>query len=168
MMKSSMSDAEVTAPQLRSALSQFATGVTIVTCRGRDGRRVGMTANSFNALSLAPPLLLWSLRLASPSAQDFRLASHFAVNVLTQEQVDLSRRFASAVVDKFSQGLWSEGLAGLPVLAASAAVFECAAESQQTAGDHLLFIGRVLRVTESLDAPLVFHGGRYHMLGEIL
>ena len=163
-----MTDFAITAPQLRSALGQFATGVTIVTCRGRDGRRVGLTANSFNALSLAPPLLLWSLRLASPSAQEFCAASHFAINVLTQEQVDLSRRFASAVTDKFSEGLWSQGLHGLPVLAGCAAVFQCSAETQQTAGDHVLFIGRVLQVTESLDAPLVFHGGRYHLLGEIL
>ena len=153
---------------LRAALGRFATGVTIVTCRDADGTAVGLTANSFAALSLDPPLVLWSLRCASASAAAFSAAGHFAVNVLADTQVDLSRRFASPVADKFAEGPWLAGLGGAPVLSACAAVFECALASQQVAGDHLLFIGRVLRLTDLSVAPLLFQGGHYRMLGEVL
>ena len=83
-----------TPDELRRALGRFATGVTLVTCRDAAGSPVGLTANSFNALSLHPPLVLWSLRVESPSAQAFMAASHFAVNVLAAGQVALSRHFA--------------------------------------------------------------------------
>jgi 3-hydroxy-9,10-secoandrosta-1,3,5(10)-triene-9,17-dione monooxygenase reductase component len=160
--------AELSELVLRTALGRFATGVTIVGCRGADGSAVGLTANSFSALSLQPPLVLWSLRSASPNLPAFMAASHFAVNVLAENQVDLSRRFASRLSDKFSEGSWSAGLGGAPVLAGGAAVFECAQVSAQTAGDHVLFIGQVLRVSEAPLMPLVFQSGHYRMLGEIL
>lgn len=153
---------------LRGVLGRFATGVTIVTCLDARGERVGLTANSFNALSLDPPLILWSLRQASPSLAAFSGAAHFAVNVLAESQVDLSRRFASAVPDKFAEGVWSEGLGGAPVLTGAAAVLECALSVQQEAGDHRLFIGRVERVADLAIPPLLFHGGHYHMLGEVI
>lgn len=156
---------------LRQALGRFTTGVTLVTCRdgGPEGRRVGLTANSFNALSLDPPLVLWSLRRSSPSLVAFREAGHFAINVLAEAQVDLSRRFASSQVsDKFAEGAWSDGAGGVPVLAGCACVLECETASHQEAGDHVLFIGRVVRCTEAALAPLVFHAGRYHLLGEIV
>jgi 3-hydroxy-9,10-secoandrosta-1,3,5(10)-triene-9,17-dione monooxygenase reductase component len=156
---------------LRQVLGRYATGVTIVTCRGPEGERVGMTANSFSALSLEPPLVLWSLRRASASLGAFRAASHFAINILAESQVELSRQFASPVADKFADGPWSEGTAGVPVLASAAAVIECERSEEHDGGDHVLFIGRVCQLanTAALSAPpLVFHGGRYHMLGEIL
>jgi 3-hydroxy-9,10-secoandrosta-1,3,5(10)-triene-9,17-dione monooxygenase reductase component len=153
---------------LRAALGRFATGVTIVSCRAADGSPVGLTANSFNALSLQPPLILWSLRNVSPNLDSFISAAHFAVNVLAENQVDLSRRFASPVPDKFAEGLWSDGLGGAPVLAGCAAVFECEQVSYQTAGDHVLFIGQVHRVSEAPITPLVFQSGHYRMLGEVL
>lgn len=154
--------------ELRAALGRFATGVTIVTCRGTRGDAVGLTCNSFNALSLDPPLVLWSLRRTSPSVKPFAAASHFAVNVLAEDQIELSRRFASAVPDKFGEGVWHDGAGGAPLLVGAAAVFECERASHQVAGDHLLFIGRVLRLADAMLPPLVFHGGRYHLLGEIL
>ncbi|MCK6433418.1 MAG: flavin reductase family protein [Aquabacterium sp.] len=156
------------ASALRRALGRFATGVTIVTCRGMDGTAVGLTVNSFAALSLKPPLVLWSLRAASPSVTPFQQATGFAVNVLAQSQVALSRRFASVVPDRFSVGEWRPGLQDLPVLAGCAAVFECRLVSHQEAGDHVLFIGEVLRMTEHAVAPLVFQGGHYRGLGEPL
>ncbi|MBI5255350.1 MAG: flavin reductase family protein [Burkholderiales bacterium] len=162
-------DGEHFAPQvLRTAFGRFATGVTIVTCVDGAGQRVGLTANSFSSLSLDPPLVLWSLRRASPSLAAFARASHFAVNVLAETQVDLSRRFASAVADKFAEGQWTAGLGGAPVLAACAAVFECEAQVQHEAGDHVLFVGRVRRLAEMAVAPLLFQGGHYRMLGEVL
>jgi len=153
---------------LRTALGRFATGVTIVTCLDAAGEPVGLTANSFSALSLEPPLVLWSLRRSSVSLAAFEGATHFAVNVLAESQADLSRRFASPVPEKFAEGSWTNGLGGAPVLAGAAAVFECATHQALDGGDHRLFIGRVLRLAEQAIAPLVFHSGHYRMLGEIL
>jgi 3-hydroxy-9,10-secoandrosta-1,3,5(10)-triene-9,17-dione monooxygenase reductase component len=160
--------AAIDMPTLRQALGMFATGVTVVTCRTAGGQAVGLTVNSFNALSLSPPLVLWSLRLASPSLAAFDEATHFAINVLAEGQVDVSRRFASPVAQKFDEGLWHEGVHRLPVLAGSAAVIECERASLQTAGDHRLYIGQVLKLQSQPVPPLVFHSGRYHLLGEVL
>lgn len=160
--------APFTPEALRAALGRFTTGVTVVTCRDVQGRRVGLTANSFNTLSLEPPLVLWSLREHSPLLPAFRAAEFFAVNVLAQEQVQLSRRFSSRAADRFAEGDWSEGLGGAPVLAGCAAVFECASVSHQIAGDHVLFIGEVQRLAQRPLAPLVFQAGHYRMLGEQL
>jgi flavin reductase (DIM6/NTAB) family NADH-FMN oxidoreductase RutF len=156
------------APLLRQALGRFATGVTIVTCLDPKGQPVGLTANSFNALSLEPPLILWSLRLRSPSLAAFAEAPHFVVNVLADDQLALSQHFARPGADRFSLGGWSSGLGGAPVLAGCVARFECELHTSQEAGDHMLFIGRVRHVHESGGAPLLFHGGRYRALGETL
>lgn len=162
-------EADVHDPRaLRTALGRFATGVTIVTCLDAAGEPVGLTANSFSALSLDPPLVLWSLRRSSLSLDAFDGASHFAVNVLAESQAELSRRFASSVTDKFAEGAWTRGLGGAPVLGGAAAVFECATQQALDGGDHRLFIGRVQRLAEQAIAPLVFHSGHYRMLGEIL
>jgi flavin reductase (DIM6/NTAB) family NADH-FMN oxidoreductase RutF len=167
-MASTASPPPPTPAQLRTVLGRFATGVTIVTCRDGAGAPVGLTCNSFNALSLEPPLVLWSLRRASPSVAAFTGAAHFAVNVLAEDQVELSRRFASSTADKFADGVWHDGTGGAPLLVGAAATFECATASHEGAGDHVLFIGRVLRLADAALPPLVFHGGRYHLLGEIL
>ena len=154
--------------QLRNALGRFTTGVTIIACTDERGAFVGLTANSFNSLSLDPPLVLWSLREPSPSLEAFLTAPRFAVNVLAEAQVELSRRFASAAEGRFADGAWALGEHGAPVLAGCAAVFECETVSQQVAGDHRLFIGRVLACSESPLPPLVFQAGHYRLLGEIL
>lgn len=161
---------DITPQALRGALGRFATGVAIITCVDpANGERVGLTANSFSALSLEPPLVLWSLRKASASLAAFRRSAHFAINVLAEAQIDLSRRFSSGKEpDKFGAGQWSDGLGGAPVLGGSTAVFECERVSAQEAGDHVLFVGRVLRLADAVLPPLLFHGGRYHLLGEIL
>jgi flavin reductase (DIM6/NTAB) family NADH-FMN oxidoreductase RutF len=158
------------AQALRGALGRFATGVSIITCLDAAGARVGLTANSFGALSLEPPLVLWSLRVVSPSLPAFEAASHFAVNVLAETQVELSRRFASPLAGqgRFDEGSWAAGLGGAPVLAGCAAVFECERLAAHDGGDHRLFIGRVLRLADLAIAPLIFQGGHYHMLGEVL
>lgn len=156
-------------PQLlRQALGRFATGVTIVTCLDARGQPVGLTANSFNALSLEPPLILWSLRLRSPSLAAFAEAPHFAVNVLADDQLALSQHFARPGADRFALGGWSSGLGGAPVLAGCVARFECELHASQEAGDHMLFIGRVRQAHDNGGEPLLFHGGRYRALGEAL
>jgi len=153
---------------LRAALSGFATGVTVVTCRDAAGAPIGLTVNSFNALSLDPPLVLWSLRLASPSLAAFDSAPHFAINVLSEAQVELSRRFASALPAKFEHGVWHDGQGRAPLLAGACVQLECERVDAQTTGDHRLYIGRVQRVLTQAIPPLVFHGGHYHLLGEVL
>ncbi len=167
-MAGRLSNADVNSLALRHALGRFATGVTVITCLAEDGKPVGMTVNSFNALSLHPPLILWSLRRASTSLRHYAAAAHFAVNVLAADQLALSRRFASGAADRFAMGTWQPGHHGAPVLAGCAAVFECAMHSQQMAGDHVLFIGRVLHTSDAAVAPLLFHGGHYRTLGEAL
>lgn len=156
------------AQHLRLALGRFSTGVTIITCIDSQGQRVGLTANSFNSLSLDPPLVLWSLRVSSTNLPLYSAAGRFAINVLSEAQVDLSRRFASNLAAKFDEGLWGQGAAGVPVLAGCAASFECELASHQAAGDHRLYFGRVLAAHAQPLAPLLYHGGRYHLLGEIL
>jgi flavin reductase (DIM6/NTAB) family NADH-FMN oxidoreductase RutF len=153
---------------LRVALGQFATGVTVVTTRAGDGSFVGLTANSFGALSLDPPLISWALRLASSSLPVFRQSERFVVNVLTESQVDVSRLFASGTPDKFSQVAHAENQDGMPYLHGAAAWFECRRVSQQEVGDHCLFIAEVERYTHAEAAPLLFHSGAYFTLGSRL
>lgn len=154
---------------LRSALGQFATGITVVTTRaGSNGPFVGLTVNSFSALSLEPPLILWSLRCSSPSLPVFEEADRFVVNVLAEAQVEVSRRFASPQADKFEGVPHAENAWGLPLLHGASAWFECRTVSRQIAGDHCLFIAEVERFTLSEAAPLLFHAGGYFALGSRL
>lgn len=153
---------------LRIALGQFATGVTVVTTRAPDGGFVGLTANSFAALSLEPPLITWALRLASHHLPIFREVERFVVNVLAESQVEVSRLFASGADDKFSQVAHAENRDGMPYLHGAAAWFECRRVSQQDAGDHCLFIAEVERYSHAEAAPLLFHSGGYFTLGSRL
>ena len=156
---------------LRSALGRFATGVTLATCSDSSGAPVGLTVNSFGALSLEPPLVQWSLRHESPSLPAFRDAEHFAINVLTEAHVELSRRFASAQagVKRFELGRWSLGRNGAPVLTGALAVFECRRMRAERHGDHVLFIGEVLHHHSAhTGAPLLFHASRYRRMGDPL
>jgi flavin reductase (DIM6/NTAB) family NADH-FMN oxidoreductase RutF len=146
---------------LRQALGRFGTGVTVITTRAPDGRRVGVTANSFNTVSLEPPIVLWSLSIASPNLHAFRAAGHFVVNVLTLEQIDLSLRFSRPSEDRFAGVAFSEGLAGVPVLTGCAATIECTVHSAQVVGDHVLFLGKVERYSYAHAAPLLVFNGQY-------
>jgi flavin reductase (DIM6/NTAB) family NADH-FMN oxidoreductase RutF len=148
---------------LRKALGQFATGVTVVTTCTVDGRRVGMTANSFSSLSLDPPLVLWSMARDAPSFADFMGAGHFAVNVLAATQHHLSRQFSTPQADKFEGVACGEGLAGVPVLEGAIACFECRSVRQYDGGDHIIMVGEVEKYCRSEGEPLVFHSGRYRL-----
>jgi flavin reductase (DIM6/NTAB) family NADH-FMN oxidoreductase RutF len=147
--------------RLRGALGRFATGVTIITARDFDGGPVGFTANSFNSVSLDPPLILWSLARTSPRLGAYRAAEHYAVNILSADQSELALAFAGKAEDRFDAVAWSEGMGGAPVLDGALAVFECAHEAVYPAGDHELFIGRVVRCTISEGAPLTYFAGRF-------
>ena len=147
----------------RKALGQFSTGVTVITTRAIDGRRVGMTANSFSSVSLDPPLVLWSLARQAPSVADFTGASHFAINVLAANQHHLSRQFSTPQADKFGGVDCCEGTAGVPLLDGVIARFTCRNVKQYDGGDHLIFIGEVERYDRFDGEPLVFHSGYYQV-----
>ena len=147
--------------QLRNALGRFATGVTVVTTQTPSGKLEGLTVNSFSALSLDPPLVLWSIRQAAPSLPGFLAASRFAVNVLAADQRKLAADFASPSVDKFANVPFALGKLGCPVFPGSIAVFECETENTLEGGDHLVFIGRIIAASYCDGEPLVFSGGEY-------
>lgn len=150
---------------LRDVLGSFATGIAVVTACAADGSFVGLTINSFNSVSLDPPLVLWSLDLGSPSLDAFRSASHYAVNILAADQIDLSQRFATRLEDKFGDLPVCVGAGGAPLLHGCCAWFECANEMQYPGGDHLIFVGRIERYAGDPERPpLVYHGGRYRKL----
>ena len=111
--------------QFRTALGMFATGVTIVTARTQEGELVGLTANSFNSVSLDPPLVLWSLSRAAASLPAFQAGSHYAINVLGADQQALAQRFATRRVDRFADVDFVQGTCGAPLLAGAVATFEC-------------------------------------------
>ena len=146
----------------RAALGMFATGVTIVTARDADGAPVGLTANSFNSVSLAPPLVLWSLARSAGSMPAFEGGSHYTINILAADQHALAERFASKALDRFKGLAFREGAGGAPILEGAAAVFECFNRSRYEEGDHVIFVGEVERCAWRAGAqPLIFHGGRY-------
>jgi flavin reductase (DIM6/NTAB) family NADH-FMN oxidoreductase RutF len=148
--------------EFRAALGMFATGVTIVTARDAAGVPVGITANSFNSVSLAPPLVLWSLSRQAGSMPTFERGSHYAINILAADQHALAERFARKQIDRFAGLAFREGAGGAPVLEGAVAVFECFNRSQYEEGDHVIFVGQVehCSLREGVP-PLIFHGGRY-------
>lgn len=152
--------------ELRRALGCFATGVTVVTAAAADGGYVGVTVNSFNSLSLDPPLVLWSLGVASTLKRDFEAASHYAVNVLSAGQIALSRHFASRAPHKFARMEVRKGAGGTPLLPGCAAWFECRIVSRERWGDHLLMIGEVERFDTTTEKPLLFLHGHYAVAGK--
>ena len=154
-------DRAAEARSYRSALSAFATGVTIVTTRDELGRDVGLTANSFNSVSLNPPMVLWSLAKTSASLPAFMAATHFAVHILAADQEELSLRFSSRGVEKFSGLALERGSEELPLLTGCSARFQCRTTFRYEGGDHMIFVGTVEQFEHSARAPLVYHGGGY-------
>lgn len=149
----------------RRVLGSFATGVTIITTRGSDGSAIGITANSFNSVSLDPPMVLWSLARSARSLPAFNAHGYWAVHILAAEQQGLSSRFASSGGDKFAGLELETGAGNVPLLTNCAARLQCKTSLLCEGGDHLIFIGEVLGFDCAAEAaPLVFHGGRYARL----
>jgi len=152
----------VSGRQFRDALAQFATGVTIITARAQHGF-VGFTANSFNSVSLEPPLVIWSLARRSRSLAMFEGAAQYAVNVLAHDQIELARRFSRPHTDRFAGVAFHLGPADAPLIAGCAAWLECRHHALHPAGDHMLFIGEVVAAAHRRLSPLVWHGSRYRV-----
>ncbi len=161
--------------ELRNALGCFATGVTIVTAQVPEELRlpdtvdgsdnVGLTVNSFSSVSMEPPLILWSLQRSSGALDVFRAASHFAVNVLAADQIELSNRFATTRDDKFDGVSFERGAGGAPLLHGCVVCFECRLWNEYDGGDHVIFVGQVVAIQSSEGDALLFERGRYAVAG---
>ena len=145
----------------RRALAQYATGIAIVTARDAAGKPIGITINSFASVSLDPPLVLWSVGRRASAFDAWCRASRFLVNVLASDQLELAKRFATPVEDRFAPTAWRPTEAGTPQLDGCIAWFECAAGAQHAEGDHVILVGRVERFDTAPGLPLIFHAGRY-------
>lgn len=148
----------------RDALGQFCTGVTTITTVSQAGEPVGITASSFNSLSLDPPLILWSIADITPSFDCFSKGEPFVVNVLAAEQEDLAMKFAQSGTDKFDGVSTRPGLRGIPMIDGCVAYLECEVDARHPGGDHDIIVGRVHRVFNLRKAPLLFHAGAFHSL----
>ena len=149
--------------EFRQALGMFATGVTIVTARTVSGSLVGLTANSFNSVSISPPLVLWSLAKSAGSMAAFSAGSHYAIHILSAHQQALAQQFASKDINRFAGVEFVLGATGAPLLAGAVASFECFNRSQYEEGDHVIFVGEVERCTHTAGAaPLLYHGGKFY------
>jgi len=157
-----MSDDKFDIKDFRRALGQFPTGVTVITTVDDKGDLIGVTASSFNSVSIDPALVLWSVDKGAYSASLFENSEYFAVNVLGKDQVDLSNRFAGRGEDKFAGLDCKKGLGGCPLLESTAAQFQCKTWNVYDGGDHLIVVGEVLEYSHSGSiSPLVFSQGSY-------
>ena len=161
-----MTDHAIDPNAFRRALGSYATGVTVVTTRSHDGERAGLTVNSFSSVSLSPPLVLWSLARSAVSFDIFEHASHFAVNVLAEDQIHLAEQFAKSGGDKFIGVKFREGTAGVPLLHGAAASFICRNTFRYPGGDHVIFVGEVISHQQVDRLPLTYSRGRYRRLRE--
>ncbi len=150
--------------EFRTALGHFASAVTVVTARCADGRLAGITVTAFSSLSLEPPLVLIAIDRRAFLHAHLKIGTVFAVNMLTEQQELLSRRFAASDPDQFRGIGYSAGIDGVPVLDDVLAIVQCRIVAEHAGGDHTLFVGEVesTRVTEG--KPLLYYRGGYSRL----
>lgn len=153
-------DTNVTPTELRGALGLFLTGVTIVTTQSGAHPAYGLTVNSFNSVSLDPPLILWSLDRANDCVQMFRDAGAFAVNIMPAESDLLIRRFSTPEIDRFEGVAWHGGKAGQPILENALASLECRLWAEYPGGDHVIFVGEVLQITANDGKAAAYFKGQ--------
>jgi flavin reductase (DIM6/NTAB) family NADH-FMN oxidoreductase RutF len=150
----------------RRVLGHFATGVTVVTVRDADGRPAGLTVSAFCSLSLDPPLVLVCVDHKSQTYPSLRDGSGFAINVLRDDQQEISRRFASTRLDKFDDVPYTISGRGLPLLTGALVQIECTKVGAHVEGDHTIFVGRVERADVADGVPLLYYRGRYQRLAD--
>lgn len=152
--------APVATLDLRSAMGKFLTGVTVVTITQANGTPYGLTVNSFNSVSLDPPLVLWSLDKRNTHLQAFRDAGGFVVNVMASAQTELCRQFAGQSPERFDGVSWEKGVSGHPVLKGCLVSFECRHWVEYEGGDHTIFIGEVMSIQQQTGAAAAYFGGK--------
>lgn len=156
------SDGQAVNPRaFRTALGAFPTGVTIVTTHTEAGEDVGLTVNSFNSVSLDPPLVLWSLSANSSSRAAFTNADYFAIHILSAQQQELAARFARKDIDRFAGLEIARGQGQTPLIDGCSARFVCRRAHQYEGGDHIIIVGEVVALERFDRPPLAFHSGKY-------
>ena len=149
------------ARKFRHALGAFPTGVTVVTTIDTDGQPIGFTANSFSSVSLDPKLILICIDKASINLEAFTENTHFAVNILSEKQQQISTTFASPVDERFADVNWTTKTTGCPIITDTVAWFDCVKDNCIDAGDHYILLGKVVEFGSSIITPLVFLRGNY-------
>jgi flavin reductase (DIM6/NTAB) family NADH-FMN oxidoreductase RutF len=154
---------------MRDALGYFPTGVVIITATSYEGERLGATVSSFNSVSLDPPLVLFSIDKMAKSLAQWVATKHYAVNVLHEDQTEISNRFARAMTDKW-EGVMPKKASHItaPLIPNALCWFECESWAHYDGGDHVIFVGKVLGLQvrpTTHDRPLTFFRGRYSKLG---
>ena len=153
--------ADISASNLREVMSHYLTGVTIVTITKPDGSPYGLTVNSFNSVSLAPPLILWSLDNKNSNLGVFERTAGFAINIMAADQTDLCRHFAGKDSDRFVDIEWTTGTSGQPLITHALAPLECRPWHTYAGGDHTIFVGEVIHAQQVSDRPpAVFFKGQ--------
>nr|WP_321444309.1 flavin reductase family protein [uncultured Cohaesibacter sp.] len=155
----------ITDVEFRQALGAFATGITVASTLDKDGRPHGLTVNSFNSVSLDPPLVLWSLNKQSHQLGIFAESGFYGISILADDQMEISNRFAAMIEDRFEGVSWHKGQTGAPLLDGALATFDCKVEKIVEGGDHVILIGRVLTVAKRDGVPLLYYEGGYKKLG---
>ncbi len=150
--------------ELRRVMGHFATGVTVITTKDKDGVPTGLTANAFLSLSLNPPLILISVDKSAQCYNCFECRNHFTVNFLSEHQEELSRRFATKGIDKFAGLKWCEGKNGAAILDGVLGYVECKITQCFDGGDHTIVVGEILHAHASGERPLLFFKGKYQRL----
>ena len=153
---------------LRDAFGCFATGITVITTADAEGTLYGVTANSFTSLSLDPPLCLFCLDYKAMSFEAFHDSSHFAVNVLGEDQEEISANFARSQPDKWNGVEYSTWETGSPILPGCLANLECDTHAIHEGGDHVIVVGliREMAFREGDGRPLLYYKGRYSALSD--
>jgi len=152
------------ASEIRNVMGHFATGVTVITTSDITGKPFGLTVNSFTSLSLNPPLVVVCVDKTVDCYSCFDESKVFAVNVLGEDQEELSRRFATKGIEKFAGIQWRTGVHGSPLLDGVIGTIECKVTRSYEGGDHTIFLGEILSATAKGDRPLLFFKGKYHRL----
>jgi flavin reductase (DIM6/NTAB) family NADH-FMN oxidoreductase RutF len=149
----------------RRIMGQFASGVTVVTAY-LEGDIQGMTANAVTSLSLKPPLILVAVDKTAAMNATLRASRCFAINILTERQEELSRRFAMRGPKEVSDLNWIHAVSGAPILADALAYVDCRLAEILPGGDHDIFVGEILAGDSRDDSPLLYFRGKYRRLAE--
>ena len=154
----------IEAQELRRVMGHFATGVTVITTKDKEGTPNGLTANAFMSLSLEPPLVISSVDKKATCYSCFEPANGFTVNFLSDDQEEISRRFATKGADKFADLKWRPGDNGAALIDGALGSVECKIIQCHDGGDHTIVVGEILNVSANGDRPLLFFKGKYQKL----
>jgi len=154
----------IAAQELRRVMGHFATGVTVITTKDGDGAPQGLTANAFMSLSLNPPLVIISVDKGATCYNCFILGNGFAVNFLSEDQEDVSRRFATKGIDKFADLKWHAGSNGAALIDGALGQVECQITACHDGGDHTIVVGEIINAAANGERPLLFFKGKYQKL----